>query len=1337
MPLTAEQKPQRLSDVMQMQNAENEPEVMRLGDVLSTEKETTSELNEEGFFQVTDTQRREWENLGPIGYFEQSVRQDKTEMIPFNPEGAVKSVMLLNAVNRVKRNKYNNDPTQKDKDVLLINNFLRKSEEERIRGYTVGGRVTQGVAALPGFMIEFLATGGVAAIGKKGIKKAVAGATRKIVKSKVLKFATRTAGGVAGAVARTAAMPHRVVENFADRQINASLELTEKGLEIAKQSREKPFVSFSKAFGDVVIENFSEVVGPTLGKVGTKIIPKRMANAMVKLWKRLHPNEAVNKIFTKLGYNGFIEELGEERVGALLRAVFNVEDFGAKDADRMWDRIMASIPNGEELLVESAVLAFPGATQAGTQQALQVIQNRRREAGETVEEPDLPENLTNKQIEEIAVTEAPKEGVIEVPEGEIEKIKPEVIPEDEETKKRLTRAEIKITQIAETMRQAVSITKEQVKQAQTELINFLESTNLEAKDKAKFIRAIKNVQTRAQLEKVLPEIIERVARLETAESVRSFTGKIKKELKKTKVKKQAGKPVGKFTAEVQEVLDLMRQTSLLSKSEAEAIIQQNIETTEGILPQEDIRLKNELLTLMSGLEEKTPESLQRILQTIQEMKKTGKVVRRLQRLERNTDIIKKKEIVIDQVTGGKGIKPGRETVGARKTTAEQFKSTMRSLGSKMILSWGGLMETLDFNAGVEKKILQDEFSTLDQDNRYKELTEDFNKDLNDALAESYGIDKGEGLKGKIALPYKIGAKINELQQEVNLGKFKNTDGKTVELIFSKDEMIKKWMELQDPTLRESFEKGNKFTPEMVEAIDKKLSDKDKAFAQKQFDIYKKQWQKVNPIYRELFGANLPFNEFYSPIARENFNLDISKGFGSFIHDATTRLAVTTGALKTRVKNVLPLKTQSSIEVLERHLKETNYFVAWAKRMKVFESVFKDANVRESINQEFTRSFLNSIDNTMNDLSTNGNKWARRLGPVEFFRKNFTLGKLMIKPLIMAKQLVSTLAYLEKIDPLAFTSGVADFWLTGPLENYKTLQKESILIRTRGANMERDIKNATTTNALKAFTKKQNFINLLMMNVKSGDKLAIIMGSWALRKKRLAEKIDLQDIVREYENFSAETQQSSDISRLSEVQRGGSFEKLFTMFKSSQRQYLQKELQAVKSLFQKGGTGPANIKKVAKVLAIYHVLLPMAFQYLANFGGWDDEDRRDYLRAGILGSFNGLFIFGDIIDSIIRKALGLRVFSNEVPISSIANDVVRAVGKIDWEEITSEDVAEAMAEFIEAGDSVGIPVTSIKNIFIGISDIIEGDIKAGIAEILGWSPRVAKEKQKTTQLKIGG
>ena len=869
-------------------------------------------------------------------------------------------------------------------------------------------------------------------------------------------------------------------------------------------------------------------------------------------------------------------------------------------------------------------------------------------------------------------------------------------------------------------------TKKDIKQSQTIVIDILDKSDLEAKDKAKFIRAIKNIQTPQQLARALPEIEERVTVLEEKAEVRNLKSKISKELKSIKLKKQAGKKVGRFTADIQGALELIKRIEKMTPVEAEDTIAKNLENVTGLLPSEDIRLQNELLGLVSGFEAKDATSLKGILNKIQELKKQGKEARELLKTDKRERIEKLRETVIEQVTGGKGIKPGRETTGENKVTRDKIKSAFRGLGVRWILSWNGIMETLEFNAGVDNKKLKNIFGVLDQENKTKELELEFRKDFDEIISESYGIENK---------PTKIHKKLNDLSQDIKLGKFKNRAGVEVELIFSKDEIIKKWMEFQDVTLIESFEEGNKFTDEIIEVINNQMNNKDKVFARKQFDLYKKQWRKINPTYRKFFGVNLAFNDFYSPIAREGFQIDQSKAFGQLLEDNAKRLGVTSKSLKARVKNALPLKTQGSVNVLDRHVKETNYFLAWAEKIKEIESVFKDNNVIEAIKQEFSPGVLKAVGSTIEDIVTKGNRNARRYPVIDAFRKNFTLGKLMIKPSLAAKQFVSTFAYLEKLNPIDFTLGIADFWLTNPLKNYKTLLKESTLIKTRGANMERDIAEATKSTIFKQYSKRQSFLNVLMLNVRLGDKSAIVWGSWAIRKARLKQNVPIADIVKEYEDFSADTQQSADISRLSEVQRGGSLEKLFTMFKSSQRQYLAKELNAVKSLFQKGGFSEKNIKKVARVLAIYHVLLPAIFQFIANAGGWDDEDKKDYLRAGILGSLNGLFIFGDVIDSVIRKALGLRVWSLEIPIVSIKNSIISAMSKIDWDNILAKDVLEALAKLSESLDSLAIPATQVRNMIIGTGDLMNGDIKEGVLEILGWSPNVVKEKKKGTRPKI--
>jgi len=437
--------PQRLDQYLAA-NAEKttSTQVMRLGDFLSMGREDIPPTAApELFFKYSPEEERKIKEKGRIGYFEQAVRQDITEMIPFNPEGAIKAIDLLDAVNRLKTDDYKtesrlemftrgarglaghpiggviaavkkprNAEERKQDDIDLVNAFLMKAEEERIRGYTIGGRITQGVAGLPGYMIEFLVTGGLATIGKKGVKKAVEKSIRTIAKSKAKTFATRLAGGTAAAVMRTAGMPHRVVENYAERQVNSNLVLTAEGYNIIDQGQESPLTSLFKSFGTVTIENFSEQAGLYFNKYIQRFMPKGIVSGFRKMWERLRPNEAVEKLFTKAGWNGLITEIGEERLGDFLRALFGVETFGAENPESVMDRVVSGIPNMEEMLVEIGVLAFPGAAKPMAQ--LLIRENKKLDpAKERVDAVKMERELTDEQIDKI-LTEKKTEPAKEV-----------------------------------------------------------------------------------------------------------------------------------------------------------------------------------------------------------------------------------------------------------------------------------------------------------------------------------------------------------------------------------------------------------------------------------------------------------------------------------------------------------------------------------------------------------------------------------------------------------------------------------------------------------------------------------------------------------------------------------------------------------------------------------------------------------------------------------------------------------------------------------------------------------------------------------------------------------
>jgi hypothetical protein len=816
-------------------------------------------------------------------------------------------------------------------------------------------------------------------------------------------------------------------------------------------------------------------------------------------------------------------------------------------------------------------------------------------------------------------------------------------------------------------------------------------------------KQIAQVKSEKAFQRILNDKISQIERLEVAQKSRDELTKIRKTLKRTKIKKEAGKPVGKFTPEAQNILDSLREISTLSRENAQERLDKRLENKETPLPQET--LENKFLAAISGRE---VSDLDSVLEEISDVISGAKEIRDTQIFNDFAEIESNKEYILERIRP-EGKPPGRETTGRKRmTTKQSIRNSLRTFGKKWVMGWDGILDILDWNSSVHHKTLTRIFNVEKENSEYKRLQGEYSETLQNALVESYGIKRGG---------WSINKKISELvQKEVDLGEFENAVGEKVKIEMSKDELIKKYMEIQDDTLLESFIEGNHYTAEIIEAIDNSLTPQDKAFANRQMEMYRELYPQVNEIYRNLYGVDLPFNEFYSPIRREGFKVDTLEGFGEFFEEQGYRFSISPSSFKSRVKNILPVAKQGSIGALDRHFTEVNYFIAFGNKARMLNRVFGDTEVREAITEEFGGEMTSAVSNKIEDLTTNGFRHGRNQTGVDKVRKLFTFGALAAKPAIGIKQLVSILSYTEVMNPIEFTSGIIDFF-KNPIKNARIFDNESPFLKQRGSNMERDVKALMKTDELKRFSRKQTFMNLLMVFVRMGDKGAIQVGSWAYRRKLLKDGVSLDEAINKYEHFGNSTQQSADPSQLSEAQIGTALEKLITMFKSSQNMYFRKEVNAIKSLFQKDGFGKKNIAKVARVLAIYHFLLPMVFQWISDFGRWDEDEQK---RAAILGSLNGFFIVGDIIDGIIRGAIGLRVWDNELPFFDVRDDILRALNKVDLENLKIDEVLEAMLEFSKAGNVIGLPVDQTFNITGGVKDAMEGDVKTGIGRMLGWS-----------------
>ena len=104
------------------------------------------------------------------------------------------------------------------------------------------------------------------------------------------------------------------------------------------------------------------------------------------------------------------------------------------------------------------------------------------------------------------------------------------------TKRETTLLRDKIKAAEQGIREGRVKTKDEIKSVQSELIGMIEQAKLEAKDRAKFLRALKNVQTKEDLSKTLPTIIDRLMKLREAAERKDLITEIKDLTKPSELK---------------------------------------------------------------------------------------------------------------------------------------------------------------------------------------------------------------------------------------------------------------------------------------------------------------------------------------------------------------------------------------------------------------------------------------------------------------------------------------------------------------------------------------------------------------------------------------------------------------------------------------------------------------------------------------------------------------------------------------------------------------------------------------------------------------------------------
>ncbi|MCH7910835.1 MAG: hypothetical protein IIB38_14625, partial [Candidatus Hydrogenedentes bacterium] len=346
------------------------------------------------------------------------------------------------------------------------------------------------------------------------------------------------------------------------------------------------------------------------------------------------------------------------------------------------------------------------------------------------------------------------------------------------------------------------------------------------------------------------------------------------------------------------------------------------------------------------------------------------------------------------------------------------------------------------------------------------------------------------------------------------------------------------------------------------------------------------------------------------------------------------------------------------------------------------------------------------------------------------RRNFATAVLGIKAQIGLKQTVSLLAMFQNVPIADIGPGIREF-LSNPKRAVEIMNR-NIFIKTRGENFSVEAGDVFSDRRLRAYREKPTLRNYLMLPVRIGDVMPIYMGGWVLYRSLLKPKnagaefsaLDApfdEKMLLKTAAHAEQTQQSRLLSNTTPAQ-DHPFGRLFVMFTSSPTALAKMEVIAIIKVLQKR---EGSKKELARAIMIYHFMIPMMFQFVADIF----RPTREQYRAMILGPFNGVAILGDIMQFAVAEAIGTKNYRYNVFALDLMNELMGIMGQFNEDDL---DYSEFITDILElSGTLAGLPVETGFNITEGLLNIPDTNkpISDSVARIFGWPPSLVDERFK--------
>jgi hypothetical protein len=470
------------------------------------------------------------------------------------------------------------------------------------------------------------------------------------------------------------------------------------------------------------------------------------------------------------------------------------------------------------------------------------------------------------------------------------------------------------------------------------------------------------------------------------------------------------------------------------------------------------------------------------------------------------------------------------------------------------------------------------------------------------------------------------------------------------------------------------------------------------------DRYAEGYDRINPVYRRMYGMNMPRIENYAPTFYDTSSADQGQQNGP-LDTTASRSGMAAGFIKSRANHNAPLARVDALSAFWRHTVQSEYWATWAETVREMRGVLGSSDVLRTIRAVDGAAREEAIKKWVKAFETNGQTEAGMLKTVSDAMRSalsanaalalgFKVGTLM-------KQAGAMLGSAMELSPGAAAAGWGRF-LTGQLEtSLSEVWKSDTIQRRIESGYSPEVRTVLQAQGITP-SRFAELIEKGMYPVGAADaafttisaaiaydhhyREAIKAGMPEVHAKAYA--MDAMDRVVHRTAQPAEAANKS----LNEV-NAGVFGKLMMLFKSEARQKFAISYLAAKRMLRGEEIGGNASRLFVTWMLASAVTQTMGNIYQTIFTDKDSEEVwkwEDYARAMALGHLDGAYIAGPAISTALTWALGGHAFSSKSqnPFDQIAADIQRKqINPANWR--GGDDAFKGMTIYLQILARTGI------------------------------------------------